>query len=145
MSDLTELTKEFNFQPLNNHEFLTKKLDEFIHKYTDLQNFYYDLYIETFSDKWLQSSSCKFIQLYNYFKEVCRIINKIKNLVNYHQYTVILSDNIQWLNNTFNCKTKEPFVMLGSNELKVISTFKDIHSFLDKNNLYKLIDSNFNE
>jgi hypothetical protein len=78
------------------------------------------MYIESFVDSSFHKNALNFIKLYNDFKGVCRLLTKIKNLVG--------------LKNA---------PMLGSEEIKVLVNYNDIKIFLDRNNLYPIIDSNY--
>ena len=105
------------------------KMDKLYHKYKQLQNLYYSMYIETFSDSSFDDTAHTFIKLYNDFKGVCRLLTRIKNLFEYH-HRVKVNSNLQES-------------MLGSEELKTLLHFKDMKKFMDENNLYPIIDSNF--
>lgn len=98
------------------------KLNTLYHKYERLQLLYYSMYIESFSNLDLSDKSITYINLYNNFKCVCRLLHQIKNLV-------------------VNSNQKTP--MLGVNEIKLLIRYSDIKNFLDKNNLYPIIDSNY--
>ncbi|ADO00471.1 hypothetical protein WIV_gp127 [Wiseana iridescent virus] len=100
---------------------LESKLDMLYHKYEQLQLLYYSMYIESFSNLDLSDRSITYIHLYNNFKCVCRLLNQIKNLVNTNQKTP----------------------MLGVNEIKLLIGYSDIKNFLDKNDLYPIIESNY--
>lgn len=101
-------------------EYITKNVDNLYHKYEQLQNLYYSMYIESFKDSSFDKNALNFIRLYNDFKGVCRLLTRIKNLVD---------------NNSGS--------MLGLEEIKVLVGYNDIKKFLDKNNLYSIIDSNY--
>jgi hypothetical protein len=88
-------------------------LDKLIHKYENLQELYYSMYVESFSDTY-------FIKLYNDFKCVCRLLTTVKNLIE-KNYSVC---------------------MLGLYDIKFLSRYKDIKHFMDANDLYSIIDSN---
>ena len=103
------------------------------HKYERLQNLYYSMYIESFSDSSFDKNACTFIRLYNNFKGVCRLLVRIKNLI-------ILEKNLKV---NLNLQVNEKVQMLGTEEIKVLLTYRDIKRFLDKNNLYSIIDSNY--
>jgi hypothetical protein len=105
-----------------NFEQILENVDDLYHKYEQLQNFYYSMYIESFVDSSFHKNALNFIKLYNDFKGVCRLLTKIKNLISH------------------NLKIAP---MLGSEEIKVLVNFNDIKIFLDRNNLYPIIDSNY--
>ena len=104
-----------------NFEQILENVDDLYHKYEQLQNLYYSMYIESFVDSSFHKNALNFIKLYNDFKCVCRLLTKIKNLVSHN--------------------LKAP--LLGSEEIKVLVNFNDIKIFLDRNNLYPIIDSNY--
>ena len=95
-------------------------LDKLIHKYENLQELYYSMYIESFSDTSFFYDSSNFIKLYNNFKCVCRLLTTVKNLLG-QNFTVC---------------------MLGLHDIKLLSSYKDIKHFMDTNDLYSIIDSN---
>lgn len=103
-----------------NFEQILENVSGLYHKYEQLQNLYYSMYIESFVDSSFHKNALNFIKLYNDFKGVCRLLTKIKNLVG--------------LKNA---------PMLGSEEIKVLVNYNDIKIFLDRNNLYPIIDSNY--
>jgi hypothetical protein len=105
---------------------LLKDMDNLYHKYEKLQNFYYAMYIESFKNSSWYVHSIKFIKLYNDFKSVCRLLKQIKNL-------------IEACNHKSNLKVS----MLGSAEIKMLINYSDIKKFLDKNNLYPIIETNY--
>jgi len=94
------------------------KIENLYLKYHNFQNFYYTLYIESFDNQSLRPFALRFIKLSDNFKEVCRLLDVIKKLVNNRVR------NIQ---------------KLGINEIKVLLKYKDIKQLMDKNNLYSLI------
>jgi hypothetical protein len=96
-----------------------EKLDFLHHKYKALEDLYYSLYIDSFSDVSLAANNFKFLKLYNNFKEVCRLLTIVKQLI----------ENVQ-------------ISMLGLREIKVLTNYKDIQNFLDNNDLYPLVYSN---
>jgi hypothetical protein len=65
---------------------------------------------------------CNFLKLYNNFKEVCRLLEIVKQLCEPEGDTIS--------------------VMLGLGEIKVLTNFKDIRALLDTNDLYPLVYSN---
>jgi hypothetical protein len=107
---------------LTKDEKIIENVEFLYHKYEQLQNLYYSMYIESFMDSSFDKNALNFIKLYNNFKGVCRLLTKIKNLVSH------------------NLKSAP---MLGSEEIKVLVNFNDIKIFLDRNNLYPIIDSNY--
>jgi hypothetical protein len=131
-------------------EKLITQTDTLIKKYQALQEFYYSLYIAEMSGELSLSESnndaemCiavyknyrvkrairttnKFLKLSNHFKEVCRLLNRVKNLLKPRS------------NLTFSR------VKLGNQELNILLNLKDIKRFVDRHNLYKVIDSNYFE
>lgn len=105
-----------------NFEQILENVSGLYHKYEQLQNLYYSMYIESFVDSSFHKNALNFIKLYNDFKGVCRLLTKIKNLVG-HNLKIV--------------------PMLGSEEIKVLVNYNDIKIFLDRNNLYPIIDSNY--
>lgn len=104
---------------------LILKVNKLNHKYEKLQNLYYSIYIESFSDlEFLGQNAPNYLKLYNNFKEICRLLNRIKNLIQ---------------NYGLKCHTP----MLGVSEIKLLLSYADIKNFLDKFNLYPIIDSNY--
>jgi hypothetical protein len=69
----------------------------------------------------------KFLKLSNHFKEICRLLNKVKNLLKPRS------------NLTFSR------VKLGNQELKTLLSLKDVKRFVDRHNLYEVIYSNYLE
>jgi hypothetical protein len=95
-------------------------LDKLIHKYENLQELYYSMYVESFSVTSFFYEASNFIKLYNDFKCVCRLLTTVKNLIE-KNYSVC---------------------MLGLYDIKFLSRYKDIKHFMDANDLYSIIDSN---
>lgn len=60
----------------------TNVLVKLYHKYEHLQQLYYSLYLESFSDASFKVENhqvCNFFELYKNFKQVCNSLNKVKN------------------------------------------------------------------
>ena len=128
-------------------EKLITQTDTLIKKYQALQEFYYSLYIAEMNGELSLSKSNKksitvyknymvkrsirttnkFLKLSNHFKEICRLLNKVKNLLKPRS------------NLTFSR------VKLGNQELKTLLSLKDVKRFVDRHNLYEVIYSNYLE
>ncbi|CCV01686.1 hypothetical protein IIV22_009R [Invertebrate iridescent virus 22] len=106
---------------------LIQKVDKLNHKYEKLQNLYYAVYIESFTElEFLGLNASNYLKLYNNFKEVCRLLNRIKNLI--QNYGLI---------------KRHATPMLGVSEIKLLLAYPDIKNFLDKFDLYPIVDSNY--
>lgn len=142
-----------------NFEQILENVGDLYHKYEQLQNFYYSMYIKSFVDSSFHKNALK---LYNDFKGVCRLLTKIKNLVGHNLKLMCrlssttnttkkdLWSQIKQLSGWTNSKAeiddgdfKYNVPMLGSEEIKVLVNYNDIKIFLDRNNLYPIIDSNY--
>lgn len=88
--------------------------------------FYYNLYIESFLDTSLRFQRVQFFKVYNVFKNLGILLHKIKCIVS------PISQSL-W--------GREPHVLLGSEEIKLLASFYDVEKFLSFN-IYPLIDSN---
>jgi len=90
-------------------------------KYKNLQDLYYDMYLMSFTDT-DDTMYYEHICLYRKFKEVCRLLNQVKSLVD---------------------KTSQQ--RLGIYEIKVLLEHPDIKKIINKYKLYPTIESNYEE
>ncbi len=115
----------------------SKDLYEMYQKYHILENFYYDLYIESYkSSSLFKKQKFDFFKLYISFKTLCRLLVRTKNLIALNQ-PQIQNFFPNEDNDNDNC------CLLGSEEMNFLLSYKDIKSFLDKNNFYSLIECNY--
>lgn len=122
------LNNTFSNSKNTHYESLKKKLDVLYHKYEYLQNLYYNMYIESFSGSIFHKNAVTFITLYKHFKNICRLLAKIELLILKKYSNTYLNHNV---------------TMFGVEEIKLLIHHKDIKKFLDINNLYSIIDSNY--
>lgn len=107
------------------------KLYELYQKYKNLENFYYNMYIESYKSLLFKEQKHDFFKLYTSFKTLCRLLIRIKNLIGLNQP---LEDEEEYSNSC---------CLLGSQEMNLILSYQDIKIYLDNNNLYSLIECNY--
>lgn len=95
-------------------------LNDLMSKYKNTEMFYYNLYIESFLDTSLRFQRVQFFKVYNVFRNLGSLLHKIKCIVS----------------------GREPHILLGSEEIKLLASFYDVEKFLNSFNIYPLIDSN---
>lgn len=108
-------------------------LNTLIVKYNNMETFYYKLYIESFVDKSLRFQTLHFFKLYNNFKNIGVLLNKVKKCIPIRREP---DPEGIW------CKKSDPCILLGSEELKNLNSLQDVANYLNLYNLYPLIDSN---
>lgn len=125
---------------VNNIKNIFINLDQLYFKYHNFQFWYNYLYIESFSNFMIQKKGLNYLKLCKEFKGVCQLLLKIKNLIYYNYQHLIISE---FKDDSYFNFEKENVVMLGSEELNVLNDFEDIKLFLEHNELYSIIDSNY--
>lgn len=101
------------------------KMDKLNLKYHNFQNFYYTLYIESFSKQTLRPFASRFVKLAKTFHEVCRLLDRAKQILTLYG---VQNHNIN---------------KLGLQEIKVLVKYKDIKQLMDDYNLYSILYSNY--
>jgi hypothetical protein len=108
------------------------KLYELYQKYKNLENFYYNMYIESYKTLIFKEQKYDFFRLYISFKSLCRLLIRIKNLIKEPFET----------SDTFDEEYVISDCLLGSEEMNLLLSYKDIKMYLDSNNLHSLIECN---
>ena len=114
-----------------NQVMLESEFKSLYQKYKTLENFYYNMYIESYKILLFKEQKYDFFKLYTSFKTLCRLLIRIKNLIALNQP---LGDEEEYGNT---------YCLLGSQEMNLILSYQDIKMYLDNNNLYSLIECNY--
>jgi hypothetical protein len=160
------------------------ELDKLYGRYKYLQNLYYEMYTEAYispicptpesgwgnlsPSNWVSLECCgskslrkrdgdgwRYIKLYIDFKCVCRLLNKIKTLLEYtlsrraslHPDRGVKDPSMMMRvahPNGEGYPESTTNVLLGFEEINTLLSYKDIKTFFDNNDiLYSIIDSNY--
>ncbi|ABF82153.1 hypothetical protein MIV123L [Invertebrate iridescent virus 3] len=108
-------------------------------KYHELQTLYYSAYVESFHFRYFHIEALRYLKLYNNFKTVCRLLERVKRLLSlkYATFTPEMGGG----GCGGGCGGGDVPSTLGSEELKVLVNYKDIKKFLDTNNLWSVVES----